>query len=165
MTAPLAHPSRPPTARRKTTSRHERGAVGGIEVLPFGLLIFVVGSLLVANVWGVVDAKLAVTDAAREAARTYVEQRSRAAAERAAREAAADSILGHGRDPARLALHDDRPPFVRCAAVVEDAEYTVPALSLPFIGGLGHGIIVRARHREIIDPFADGLPGVNRCGY
>jgi hypothetical protein len=31
----------------------DRGQVGGIEVLPFGLLVFVVGTLLVANAWAV----------------------------------------------------------------------------------------------------------------
>jgi hypothetical protein len=49
--------------------RDEGGAVGGLEVLPFGLLIFVVGILLVVNAWAVVDAKLAAEAAAREAAR------------------------------------------------------------------------------------------------
>ena len=34
-----------------TRRRSDRGQVGGIEVLPFGLLVFVVGTLLVANVW------------------------------------------------------------------------------------------------------------------
>ena len=53
--------------------RDERGQAGGVEALPFGLLIFVVGALLVASAWVVVDAKLAVVSAAREAARTYVE--------------------------------------------------------------------------------------------
>ena len=32
----------------------DRGQVGGIEALPFGLLVFVVGALLVANAWAVV---------------------------------------------------------------------------------------------------------------
>ena len=51
----------------------ERGAIGGIEVLPIGFLLFVVGLLLVVNVWSVIDAKLAAGAAAREAARTAVE--------------------------------------------------------------------------------------------
>ena len=40
---------------------------------PFGLLIFVVGSLLIANAWAVVDAKFATDAAARQAVRTFVE--------------------------------------------------------------------------------------------
>ncbi|MBA2283441.1 MAG: hypothetical protein H0W25_19710, partial [Acidimicrobiia bacterium] len=60
------------TAAARRLHRDERGQMGGIEALPFGLLIFVVGALLVANAWAVIDAKLAVTAAAREAARTWV---------------------------------------------------------------------------------------------
>ena len=51
----------------------ERGAIGGLEALPFSVLIFVFGSLLLVNAWGVVDAKLAVTSASREATRTFAE--------------------------------------------------------------------------------------------
>ena len=34
--------------------RTDAGQVGGIEALPFGLLVFVIGALLVANCWAVV---------------------------------------------------------------------------------------------------------------
>ena len=44
--------------------RDESGQAG-IEVLPFGILTFVVGALLVANAWAVIDAKIAVSAAAR----------------------------------------------------------------------------------------------------
>ena len=74
--------------------RDDHGQVAGIEVLPFGLLTFVVGMLLVANAWGVVDAKMATTSAAREAVRAYVEASDADAAVAAADEAAAG---GHGR--------------------------------------------------------------------
>src|SRR5690606_2186473 len=46
------------------TRRGERGQVAGIEALPFGLLIFVAGTLLVVNIWGVVDTKFAADTAA-----------------------------------------------------------------------------------------------------
>ena len=39
--------------------RGERGQAGGMEVLPFGLLVFVAGTLLLVNIWGVVDTKFA----------------------------------------------------------------------------------------------------------
>ena len=51
----------------------DAGQVGGIEVLPFGVLIFVVGTLLITNAWGVVDAEVAADAAAHQAVRTYVE--------------------------------------------------------------------------------------------
>src|SRR4029079_720569 len=65
---PRSHATRAP-GRRHT----ERGVVGGIEVLPFGFLIFVVGSLVIANAWAVIDARMAADAAARQAARAYVE--------------------------------------------------------------------------------------------
>ncbi|MGZ4694068.1 MAG: hypothetical protein ACXWA3_10620, partial [Acidimicrobiales bacterium] len=52
--------------------RDDRGQLAGIEVLPFGVLVFVVGALLITNAWAVVDAKIAVDAASREAVRTYV---------------------------------------------------------------------------------------------
>ena len=82
-------------------------------MLPFGLLTFVVGTLLVANAWGVVDAKLAVTSAAREAVRAYVEAPTPATRPRRADDAAAEAIAGHGRNPDATTLeihHDDDGP-------------------------------------------------------
>lgn len=143
------------------TGRRERGAVGGLEAIPFGLLVFVVAVLLVANAWAVVDAKLAVTAAAREAARTWVEGSGDAGP---ARDAAAEAVAGHGRDPDRLELDLSAPTgFGRCAPVVVRATYHVPALSLPWIGGFGDGFDVSARHSERVDPFRDDLEGGATC--
>ena len=58
----------------------EAGFAGGLEGLLFGLLLFVVGTLLVATAWGAVDTKFAVDAAARQAVRTYVEAPDSAAA-------------------------------------------------------------------------------------
>ncbi len=142
----------------------ERGAVGGIEVLPFGLLVFVVGSLLIASAWAIVDAKLAVEGAAREAGRAYVESADPDTARRAAAGAARDAITGAGRDPDRLELRDNQPRHERCAVVEHEASYRVPALTVPFLGGLGAGVTVRGRHREVIDPYAAGLGAGGGCG-
>jgi hypothetical protein len=148
------------------TSASERGAVGGLEAIPFGLLIFVVATLLIANAWAVVDAKLAVDAAAREAARTYVEGGGGHEGEEAARRAAAEALQGHGRDAERLVLEialPDGTGFRRCAPVVVRASYEVPAVPLPWIGGFGDGIEVAARHSERVDPFRDGIPGAAQC--
>jgi membrane protein required for beta-lactamase induction len=77
--------------------RDESGQVGGIDGLVFGVLVFVFGTLVVTNAWGVIDAKLATTSAAREAARTYVEAASAGDAGPAAEAAAREAILSHGR--------------------------------------------------------------------
>jgi hypothetical protein len=145
--------------------RVERGVVGGIEVLPFGVLIFVIGSLLIANAWAVVDAKLATTAAAREAARAYVESGSASDGADAASRAAAEAIASYGRDPTGLGLRQATDaPFVRCSRVTFVATYDIPAISLPFGIGLGDSIEVRSRHSEIIDPLRRGLPAEGVCG-
>lgn len=145
------------------SSRSERGVIGGVEVLPFGVLIFVAGALLIANAWAVIDAKLTVESAAREAGRAYVEAPDRATAEQTAHRAAREAVAGVGRDPDRMHLRNNDPDFARCSVVEHEADYEVPALTLPFIGGFGHGITVTGRHREVIDPYRQGLGPEHRC--
>lgn len=152
------------TARPEGVRRAgERGAVGGIEVLPFGILVFVVLVLLIANLWAVVDAKMTVDAAAREAGRAFVEASDLAGARRAARRAADDVARGAGRDPDRLTIRDDDPVFARCAIVEHRATYHVPTITLPFIGGFGGGFRVGGVHRESIDAFREGLPEGGSC--
>lgn len=141
--------------------RGDAGQVGGIEAIPFGLLIFAVGTLLIANAWAVVDAKFATDAAAREAARSYVEARDPAVALDQATEAGRAAIEAHGRDPDRSTIAAvGEPRLQRCERVTFEAEYSVPALSLPFIGGYGQAPFhVRSAHSELVDPFRAGLPG------
>jgi hypothetical protein len=138
--------------------------MAGVETLPFGLLVFVVGVLLVANAWGVVDAKLAVSSAAREATRAYVESPDGADPSARAQAAAREAISGAGRDPGRLALTPLEGDFSRCTIVRFEASYPVPAIKIPFIGSFGHGFMAKARHAEIVDPYRSGVPrGASRC--
>jgi hypothetical protein len=139
--------------------RRDRGAIGGIEVLPFGLLLFAVGLLFVVNVWAVVDAKLAAGAAAREAARNAVEAADGASALAGAHDVAIETLAAHGRDDpsrAQVGTSIDRP-FGRCARVTVTVRYTVPAISLPWIGGLGNGVDTVATHSEVVDPYRRGL--------
>lgn len=140
----------------------ELGAVGGFEVLPFGFLVFVAGTLLVASAWGVVDAKIAASAAAREAARAFVESTaaSTAGALSSAQAAAEAAVVGHGRDPGRMRVSAEGPLVLeRCAPVTFVASYRVPTVTLPWIGGFGDGYVTAsARHREVVDPFRDGVP-------
>src|SRR3954447_24127466 len=111
-----------------------------MEGLPFRVLIFVGGALLISNAWAVVDTKIAVDAAAREAVRAYVEAPNPTVAHQAAAIAAADAIEGHGRRPDRLGLTvvpDDGQPFARCVRATATTTYAVPTLHLPWIGGLG----------------------------
>jgi hypothetical protein len=140
----------------------EAGQVGGIEALPFGVLIFVLGSILIANAWAVVDAKFATDAAAREAARAFVEAPAGSGDPVAAATAAGlDALAGHGRDPERARIEPIGPAVLaRCERVAFEATYTVPALTLPLIGGYGNGpFSVRSAASEVVDPFRAGLDG------
>jgi hypothetical protein len=132
--------------------------MAGIEAVPFGLLVFVVGALLVSNAWAVIDAKTTVAAAAREAARAFVEAPAGSDALALARAAADEAVRGAGRDPARLHLVPESADLARCRRVTFVASYAVPAVSVPWVGGYGEGFTATARHSEIVDPYRTGLP-------
>lgn len=155
-----------PRRRRPAYVTDERGQAGGIEAVPFGLLILIVGALLIANAWAVVDAKMAVVAAAREAARSAVEADNLSEADAAARRAAEAAVLGHRRNPddlGRISLTADSG-FRRCARIDVRVTYVVPAVVLPWIDGFGD-FEVSATHSEIVDPFREGVDdtGAAQC--
>jgi hypothetical protein len=142
----------------------DSGQVGGVEVLPFSILVFVLGTLLVTSAWAVVDVKLAVDAASREGARAYVEAPDPSSASVDAGRAARDVIAAQGRDPAAVML--ELPPsgsFVRCNQITVTASYPVPAISLPIIGTHGEAFHVTASHSEIVDPYRSGVGGPGEC--
>jgi hypothetical protein len=168
---------RRPARRRRTPRDDDRGQVGGIEALPFGVLVFVVGTLLVANAWAVVDAKLAADAAARQATRSFVEADVAAAddygdARAEANVAGYRALEAHGRDRGRATVDltalespTGDAAFVRCARATFTATYHVPALTLPWIRGFGRGFAISSSHSELVDPYRDGVPGTAEdCG-
>lgn len=155
-----AHPGRCATG--------ERGQAGGIEVLPFGLLVFVTGALIVTNLWGVVDSKFSTDAAAREAARYVVEAaasdidpsvvRARAAA------VAEATMRDQGRPgPVTVDVTPASGPFERCARVTVRVATAVPAIRVPFVGGFGDAFDVTAQHSELVDPTRSGIGGRAGC--
>jgi hypothetical protein len=146
--------------------RNDRGQVGGIEVLPFGLLMFIIGMLLLANAWGVVDANLATTTAAREGVRAYVEAPSAAEAHDRAVAAAAQALMGFGRSPFSSRVEIETVGgrgWQRCALAIVTVHHTVPLITLPVIGGFGHAFDVVSRQSEVVDPYRNGVDGEARC--
>lgn len=145
--------------------RRSESGQAGMEVIPFGLLTFVVGALLVANAWAVIDAKMAVSAAAREATRAFVEAPVDGDPLALADAAARSAIAGAGRDPAQLVLTPLEAVFARCETVRFEASYRVPAVKVPWVGGFGSGFTASARHAEVVDPYRSGVPRtVSGCG-
>ena len=170
-----------PNNQRSTPGQVRRGGdagqVAGIEAIPFGILVFVVGALLIANLWAVIDAKSAVDAAAREATRSYVESHvdgttTRSAAADTAVDAGLAALEARGRDPSQATVEltsldgvGGQGGFTRCARATFTASYQVPALTIPWIGGFGDGFTVTSRHSELVDPFRGGVPGsAEACG-
>ena len=146
---------------RRHRCRGDDGFVGGAEGMLFGVVVFVFGLLLMFNAWAVVDAKMAVSSAARETIRVYVES-----------DGSADAAASSGRDAFAGASNFDSAGLVgptitgtfrRCGRVAATFEYTVPAISLPGGIGWGRGFRVSATHSEIVDPYRSGLEGEARC--
>lgn len=142
----------------------DSGFVGGLEGMIFGSLIFVAGTLLVANAWGVVDTKLAAATAARDATRTYVVGANAATAWSSAEATAGDALAGYGRSPIKGRVQLLSGSLTRCARVTIEVTYPAPALDLPFVGRVGHAETVTARSSQLVDPYRSGLPGTATCG-
>lgn len=147
----------------------EDGFVAGGEALALGVVVFVAGALLVLNAWRLVDGKLAVETAAREAARGVVE---------APVDVLLDPVVGHGiadtRARATMAAHrgrDDVPDatweFVstqlsgtaaRCAPVTTRVTVRVDTVRVP-LTPVGFGTVTLVgEHTERIEPYRSGLP-------
>lgn len=137
------------------------GQVAGIEGATFGVLVLVVGILVVANAWAVVDAKLATSAAAREAARAFAESDGAAPA-RDATAAALGTIEAHGRNPERASVDLGSARWERCARVTATVRYEGTLAAIPVLAAL-RGFTVTSRHSEVVDPYRSGLPGEAAC--
>jgi Flp pilus assembly protein TadG len=130
---------RPVSRTSRIDWRDDRGQIGGIEALPFGLLVFVVGLFLVLDAWAVIDTKMAVNAAAREAVHAVVESNTAPAAEDASASAARGVIVSWGRNPADLTVDApnyralDGTPTVwrRCAQAAVTVHERVPLVTSP----------------------------------
>jgi Flp pilus assembly protein TadG len=147
--------------RLRSNRRDERGQLG-IEALAFGTLIFIAGTLVFVNGWALVDAKLAATSAAREAARAYVEAPDSTSGLHDAQIAGADALAGYGRDPLASTIVVIQGSFGRCQRVVVEVRTRAPLARVPFVGQAGTFTVV-AHHSELVDPYRSGLAGTSAC--
>lgn len=149
--------------------RDEDGFVAGGEALALGVVVFVVGTLLVLNAWRLVDGRLAVETAAREAARGLVEAPATTILDPVAGHAVADT-----RARATMAAHrgpdtaaDATWVFVatqlsgtaaRCAPVTATVTVRVDTVRVPLVP-VGFGTVTLVgEHTERIEPYRSGLP-------
>lgn len=147
----------------------EDGVVAGLEALAFGVLVFVVGTLVVVNAWAVVDARFATAAAAREAVRAVVEAPevglTGAELEERARTAAAQALAAHGY-PGPPVLSGPPVSQTRCATIEITAELEIVPTVLPWVTQpLSYR--VTSTYAEVLDPFRAGLDGdgVTSCGF
>jgi hypothetical protein len=136
----------------------EDGFVAGAEALIFGVLIFVIGTLIVVNAWGVIDAKFATSAAAREATRAVVESAPGDDLQTRAEAVARTTLAGHDRGGSDMRVTSvGAPALARCAEIGYEVEVTVPAIA--FVGSVAIGQFrVSSRHYELVDPYRSGLP-------
>lgn len=133
-----------------------------MEAVVFGVLVFVLGTLVVANAWGVIDAKLAASSAASEAARAFVQAPAGTDPLAQARAAADQAMVDSGRSTARMTLLM-AGGLTRCTRVTAVVRYRVPVVRVPLLGGFGAGFVATAEHAELVDPYRSGLPGQALC--
>jgi hypothetical protein len=145
-------------------TRDERGQVGGIEAVVFGLLVLIAGTLIVSNAWGVVDAKMAAGAAAREAARTFVKAPAGSDPLPLALQAGHQTLASLGRDRvgARVELVSGR--FTRCTLVTFRVTVPVPVIAIPWIRSIATGFSVVSTHSEVVDPYRSFIPGTGPNG-
>lgn len=141
--------------------RGDAGQVAGIEAVPFGLLVVLVGVLVIAHTWAVVDAKFTASRAARAATRAHVEAVSEPT--RAADRAARSVVAGAGRGGLVVAVVGPAGAPRRCADAAYRVDLRIPAVGLPWRPDRP-ALVVSGHHREVVDPYRDGLPGVADCG-
>lgn len=137
-----------PSAR---TRRSERGAVGGAEGLLFGMLILIAGSIVVVNLWAVVDTRAALDAGAREYLRTYTERADSTTAATQARLVLDDVLRSRGTDPADVLVRLETPNgFGPCALARVELTTVVRGVRAPFLDA-ALSTEVGVEHHELID--------------
>jgi hypothetical protein len=139
----------------------EAGQVGGFEAVAFGMLVLVMGTLIIGNAWGVIDARTAANEAAREAARAFATAPAQtdAQAEDLAQHTAAATLAQLGWRGPGFSVRRVQGSFVRCALVTYEVDIAVPVLRLPWLQAGVSVFRATATHSERVDPYRSGVPG------
>ena len=147
--------------------------MAGGEAVLLGVLVFVSGTLLMLSMWTLVDAKLAVEAAAREATRALVESPGAVLTggtvdEVDARVLATDTAVSAmtaqrgapGAGAASWSLVDVLVDgtYERCAEVVVTVRITVDTPRLPFVGRRLTAGTIEGSHVERVEPYRADVP-------
>lgn len=144
---------------KQALTADEQGQIGGLEGLVLGILVFVVGTLVIVDSWGVIDAKLTVDSAAQNAVRAFVQAPSPAAAVGRAQAAAASVIASSGRNVLKMRISISGS-LTRCSQVSVDVRYPVSFGALPLVGKAAGTVLVSSTQSELVDPFRSAASGV-----
>lgn len=136
--------------------RGERGQAAGVEALPFGVLVFVTGTLIAVSAWGVLTARGVADAAAREYLRAYTRAPSAEQARAAGRRLAGEVFSARGVDPARVTM-EEPTVFQACAPATVRVRVVVPLIRAPFIGALSE-TAVEVERTDRVDAYRVGVP-------
>ncbi len=136
---------------RQSRRRNDRGQVAGIETLAFGVLVFVIGTLIATNAWSIVTTRTSGQAIAREYLRAYTDERSAPDALRAGRRTALLVADRRGVPAGRLTI-DDPDRFGPCQMARVRVEIEVPLVRLPLLGEVGQ-TTVTIESDERIEPY------------
>ena len=156
--------------RIASTPTSDAGFVAGLDALAFGVLIFVIGTLIVLNGWTVIDAKYASNAAAREAVRAVVEAPAGTPSselQQRATSAARQAYAAHGHEPGRVDVTAEGPlTLERCSEVSIVTTVEVTSVIVPGLMDTPRWH-VSSRYQQVVDPFRSGLEveGWDGCGF
>jgi hypothetical protein len=149
--------SRPKHIRQRMSERGQAGA----EVIVGGVVMIIAITLVLTNVWAVLDTKMMANEAARAAAQAYIEEDDGGSAEAVAQATAARQLQPRFGSAWKAVPVVDQ--FGRCASIAVRVEIKVGLIAVPFIGSVGGTKTVTSTHRTRIDPYRSGLLGEAAC--
>ncbi|MEZ5383268.1 MAG: hypothetical protein R2754_15920 [Microthrixaceae bacterium] len=144
--------------------------MGGSDGLLAGVLVAVVGTLIVVNVWSVVSARTDTDAAVREYLRVYTRATSSSEGATQAEAAARAQLTASGRNDSRIWISTpDGSSFGPCAVVRVTIRLRAPAVRVPGLMNAGSHT-VSSNGAEVIDPWramsrgSAWRPGGVACG-
>lgn len=149
---------------------NDRGLVGGSDGLLAGVLVALVGTLLIANVWSVIATRTDADAAVREYLRVYTRADGPGVGAASAEAAALASLSSSGRSTATVSISPpDGSSFGPCGLARVTLRLRAPLVRVPGVAAIGSRTVTSSGS-EVIDPWrsmnrgAAWRPGGVACG-